>query len=140
MEIETTRYRYIGSLIDEAAQDKEGGKFYVKVNAQLTTLFADGYTLNDWETRKALKHDLSKWLLGYIQSHEATNAKPHRINLERLRDLCGSETEELRFFRKDIRKAMAELASANVIKRWQVTESNTLEFARPEKQLKSAKK
>ncbi|MCU0607973.1 MAG: hypothetical protein MUF78_11290 [Candidatus Edwardsbacteria bacterium] len=67
----------------------------------------------------------------YIASHRATARSPHRLGLERLRDSCGSETDELCFFRRDVREAMQALQAAGVVAVWRITPGDALEVVRP---------
>lgn len=132
--VEITRQQrtYWGSLIEKGARDEETGDFVIVLNPELAVLFEDDdFTWLDWEIRRSLEMDLAKWLHGYIASHRATQKSPHRIGLARLRTLCGSETEELRRFRQQLREAMAELHAAGVVKAWRITPSDALEVVRP---------
>jgi hypothetical protein len=132
VEITARRKTFGGSLIEAFVRDDEIGEHVLFLSPQLSELFEDNdYTRIDWETRRSLDMDLAKWLHGYIASHRATQKNPHRIGLARLRTLCGSETEELRFFRRDIREAMQALQAAGVVKAWRITPSDALEVVRP---------
>ena len=98
----------------------------------LAELFEDdNYTRIEWEIRRSLGMDLAKWLHGYIASHQATPRNPHRIGLDRLRALCGSETDELWKFRQQVRKAMQDLQAAGVVAAWRITPGDALEVVRP---------
>ena len=121
-----------GSLIEKGCRDEATGEFVIVLNPELAMLFEDDdYTRIEWEIRRGLGMDLAKWLHGYIASHRATPRNPHRIGLERLRVLCGSETDELRFFRRDVRNAMQELQAAGVVTAWRITPGDALEVVRP---------
>lgn len=120
---------YTGSLIEEIY--REGEKYVVRLNPKLYRLFEAGYTRLAWDTRLALPTDLSRWLHGYVLSHQATMASPHRITVEKLQALTGSSTARLRKFRETLRQAMAALEKANVVWRWRITEGDALEFVRP---------
>ena len=63
------------------------------------------------------------------EPHSSRN--PHRIGLERLRELCGSETGELWRFRQQVREAMPELQAAGVLTAWRITPGDALEVVRP---------
>jgi hypothetical protein len=121
---------YWGSLIQEGGRDEIAGKFVILLNPKLAALF-DDVTWQEWKIRCALNRDLAKWLQGYIASHQATASNPHRFGLERLRKLCGSETDELWKFRQQIREAMQELQAAGVVMTWQITVGDALEVIRP---------
>lgn len=132
--VKITRQRrtYWGSLIEKGCRDEETGEFVIVLNPELAVLFEDDdYTRLDWEIRRDLGMDLAKWLHGYIVSHQATPRNPHRIGLERLRELCGSETGELWRFRQQVREAMPELQAAGVLTAWRITPGDALEVVRP---------
>jgi len=134
VEITANRKTYGGSLIESFERDEDTGRYVLYLNPRLVVLFEDeAFALIDWEQRHGLRRDLSKWLHGYILSHKATPREPHRIGLEKLRDLCGSETGELWKFRQQIREAMAELQEASIVTRWKITSGDALEFVRPQR-------
>jgi hypothetical protein len=134
VEITAGRKTYGGSLIESFERDEDTGRYVLYLNPRLAVLFEDeAFALIDWEQRHGLRRDLSKWLHGYVLSHKATQKEPHRIGLEKLRDLCGSETGELRFFRRDVREAMVELQEASIVARWKITSGDALEFVRPQR-------
>jgi predicted transcriptional regulator len=132
--VEITRQRrtYWGSLIEKGCRDEETGEFVIVLNPELAVLFEDDdFTRLEWEIRRSLGMDLAKWLHGYIASHQATPRSPHRIGLERLQALCGSDYGRLRDFRDDLRKAMAQLQAAGVVTAWRLTPGDALEVVRP---------
>ena len=132
VKITRDRRTYWGSLIEKGCRDEETGEFVIVLNPELAKLFEDGdYTRVDWKIRLGLDMDLAKWLHGYIASHQATPRKPHRLGLERLRELCGSETDELWKFRQQVRDAMQELQAAGVVTAWRITPGDALEVVRP---------
>jgi hypothetical protein len=134
VEITANRKTYGGSLIESFERDEDTGRYVLYLNPRLVVLFEDeAFALIDWEQRHGLRRDLSKWLHGYILSHKAAPREPHRIGLEKLRDLCGSETGELKKFRQQIREAMAELQEASIVTRWKITSGDALEFVRPQR-------
>ena len=134
VEITANRKTYGGSLIESFERDEDTGRYVLYLNPRLVVLFEDeAFALIDWEQRHGLRRDLSKWLHGYILSHRATPREPHRIGLEKLRDLCGSETGELKKFRQQMREAMAELQEASIVTRWKITSGDALEFVRPQR-------
>jgi hypothetical protein len=121
---------YWGSLIEKGCRDEKTGEFVIVLNPELAELF-DDVTWQDWEIRRGLEGDLAKWLHGYIASHQATARNPHRLGLERLRELCGSETEDLWKFRQQVRTAMHALENAGVVAAWRITPGDALEVVRP---------
>jgi hypothetical protein len=132
VEITVDTKTYCGSLIERFTRDERTGHYVLMLNPALVMLFEDDtFTRLEWEQRQGLSKDLAKWLHGYILSHRATAKHPHRIGLERLRELCGSTIEQLRDFRLRVRQAMQELQAAGVVTTWRVTENDALEFVRP---------
>jgi len=113
------RYTYIGSLIHNAIKDEETGYIALSINPNMLALFGANVTHIDVEQRAKLGLDLSKWLQGYICSHESTWRKPHFIGLEKLKGLCGSEAI-IREFRRAIKKSMDELNQTNVVAGWKL--------------------
>ena len=121
-----------GPLIEGFVRDEVTGEHVLYLSPRLVVLFEDdAFTWIDWEHRRSLSRDLAKWLHSYILSHKAARDRPHRIGLARLRELCGSEREELRFFRRDVREAMTELQAAGVVVTWRITPGDALEVVRP---------
>ena len=132
VEITAGRKTFGGPLIEGFERDEETGEHVLYLSPRLADLFEDGdYTRSDWEIRRDLDMDLATWLHGYIASHRATARDPHRLGLKRLRELCGSETDELRFFRRDVREAMQELQAAGAVMAWRITPGDALEVVRP---------
>lgn len=125
---------YGGSLIQAFERDESTGHHRLQLNPKLAVLFKDSnFTRINWEIRAGLQRDLAKWLLGYIHSHKATRKAPHRIGLTKLQALCGSETSELKQFRRQVKAAMGELEQAGVVVAWKLTEGDALELVRPRK-------
>jgi len=121
-----------GPLIEGFERDETASEHVLYLSPRLAVLFEDDdYTRIEWEIRRSLGMDLAKWLHGYIASHQATPRNPHRLGLERLRALCGSDRGRLRNFRDDVRKAMAQLQSAGVVTAWRITAGDALEVVRP---------
>ncbi|MBL8253775.1 MAG: TrfA family protein [Candidatus Competibacter sp.] len=132
VEITAGQKTFGGPLIEGFDRDESTGEHVLYLSPRLSVLFEDGdYTRIDWEVRRSLGMDLAKWLHGYIASHRAIEKNPHRIGLKRLQELCGSETDELRFFRRDVREAMEALQAASVVKAWRITSGDALEVVRP---------
>ena len=132
VEITAGRKTFGGPLIEGFERDEVTGAHVLYLSPRLAELFEDdNYTRIDWEIRRDLGMDLAKWLHGYIASHRATPQNPHRISLERLRTLCGSETDELWKFRQQVRKAMQDLQATGVVAAWRITPGDALEVVRP---------
>jgi hypothetical protein len=122
---------YTGSLISDFFVDRESGRFVVRVNPLLADIFDSAYVKLTLETRLALPQGLPRFLQAYVQSHKATPAHPHRIRLDALKTLCGSQVAQLKHFRAEVRRAMEELQRAGVVASWCITKGDALEFVRP---------
>lgn len=122
---------YQGSLIQNFFVDEESGRYVVRVDPLLATLFDEAFVKLSLERRLLLGSDLARWLQGYVQSHKATESHPHRIGLVQLQDKCGSETARLRKFRESLRGAMADLQQQGIVANWGITDGDALEFVRP---------
>lgn len=121
---------YTGSLIEKFALDKQSGLYAVRLNADLCHLFGSSHTRLRWETRLALSAGLSRWLHGYVLSHQATSRAPHRITIQTLCSLTGSSAAALKKFREMLKRSMTALEQANVVQKWSITEGDALEFVR----------
>ena len=131
--IKVGRYSYAGNLVHEFWLDEETGKYVLSINPHLAALFADGYSLIEWKQRQALGNkDLAKWLLGYINTHQATVLKPHRIGLDKLQRLSGSDAPGKKF-KFLVRRYMDEIKTLEAVAAWRFTgaDNDILEFIRP---------
>jgi hypothetical protein len=108
-------YSYQGPLIERIIQDENSGRYVVRINQDMAQLFDAAFVRLSTEKRKLLKSDLALWLQGYVQSHRATEKDPHRIMVERLRNLCGSSTKELWKYRQQLKKALEELTQVEIL-------------------------
>jgi len=124
-------HEYTGPLISEFFFDRNSGRYVVRINPLIAQLFDEAFVKLSVATRQRLSTDFARWLQGYVQSHRATEANPHRVGLGQLRALCGSDTTRLRRFRESVRAAMNELQQQEVISRWRITDGDALEFVRP---------
>lgn len=128
--IDGKEVEYISSLVQKAARVKNDERWAIVLNPDLVPYFEAGhYSRLDWQTRNALPTDLARWLHGYVSSHQATSRHPHRIGLERLRELCGATTA-LKDFRWKLKRAMAELEHVGAVLSWRLTDGDALEFVR----------
>jgi len=107
---------FAGSLISGFFRDEETGRYVVKFNIDMAQLYGVGHTLIDWSERQALgRNNLAKWLHGFYASH----AKPYPYKVDTLHGLCGS-TDELKGFKRRLKKALAELVDAGSIRSWSI--------------------
>lgn len=102
------RHTYFGPLIEGGVKDEQADQYVIEINPRLAVLFLGGaWTAIDGEQRKDLRrHPLAQWLHAFYSTHE----KPFRYKVETIKELCGSEVEELWKFRQVLRRALGTLA------------------------------
>lgn len=130
VEISVGNRSYTGSLVQEFFHDSDTKEYVLTVNPRLAMLFDDGYSLLAWQTRNALRSDLAKWIYCFVRSHSL--GATHRIGLDRLLELCGSESKHIREFRQRVREAMGELETLGEVRGWCLNKNVVLEFERSE--------
>ncbi|MGU3878886.1 plasmid replication initiator TrfA [Pseudomonas aeruginosa] len=111
IEIKHGRYSYFGSLIDEAFRDEIAGKYVIRLNPNLCSLFAeDAFSQVDWQVRRALSgKPLAQWLHGFYSSH----AKAFTYRIETLMRLAGSNDQSPGSSEQNLRRALDALALAS---------------------------
>jgi hypothetical protein len=109
---------YQGPLVHKFIQDENTGHYVIRVNLDIAQLFDDAFVRINYERRKLLRTDLSKWLQGYIQSHQATDKSPHRIGLVRLQALSGSKVNATWKFKQQVKAALEQLVEVGAVKRF----------------------
>jgi hypothetical protein len=125
--ISTDSIEYQGPLVEYFARDKVSGRWVVSVNPKLARLFDEAYVRLSMQQRQQLKSDLARWLQGYVLSHQATKTRPHRIHIERLRELSGSASmARLRRFREQLVAALNELVRVLIVTRFDISNDGTI--------------
>jgi len=112
--------------------DEGRGRWAIELEPRYLKLFGDGHTRLDWDTRKKLTTGLATWMHRYVLSHRATRRNPHRIKLERLKELAGMGSDS-REFKRTLRRTMKKLEAVGVVASWDITPGNVLEISRPPK-------
>jgi len=117
---------YVGHLIDESMQDLRTRRWLYRFNVNMRVFFGlDNYTLIDWERRKNLKRkDLARWL----QLYWSTHSKPFPVSVDYLREKSGSQTAELREFRRMLRRALNDLANNGDVAEWKIDKPSDLVY------------
>lgn len=118
VEIKWTRERkaFAGALVSSFFRDDDTGRYVVKFNQEMATLYGQGHTYIDWEQRQALgQNNLAKWLHGFYTTHAA----PFGYKVGTLQKLCGSGAN-LREFRRLLKAALAKLVEIGAIGGWQI--------------------
>ena len=119
--------QYWGSLLPEGAARPEDGYYAVKVNRDLIKLFERGFTVIEWEQRKALgRKPLAQAIHVWLCSHE----RPYPVTVQYLHDITGSQTKALKRFRQNLKAALDELVGAGVLASWHIDEQDKVHFAK----------
>jgi len=117
---------FAGALLSGYFRDDETGRYVVKFNPDMLTLYDAGHTLIDWNQRMALgKNNLAKWLHGQYASH----AKPFQYKVETLRDMSGSATT-VKAFKLKLKKALDALKAIGAIVDWSIDDGDLVHVVR----------
>ena len=118
---------YCGSLLPEWADREDDGQFSISVNRDLIKLFERGFTVIEWEQRKALtRKPLAQALHVWLCSHE----KPYPITVQYLHDITGSNTKQLKRFRQALKAALNELKLIGILADWRIDERDKVHFVK----------
>lgn len=102
----SSKYSFHGSLLQRAERSDDGKVWEISLAPRLKLLFTEGYTWVDWEIRNSLKRSpMAQWLHSFYRSHK----EPLPLTTEKLHKMCGSQSQEMRFFRNDLKKAFRRL-------------------------------
>lgn len=116
VEIEQGPHTYGGSML-EFWHDKESDTYRIQQNPRIIALYHAGWTTIDWEQRwKLRRKPLALWLHGWLSSH----AENYPAKVETIRELCGSRDKTLFGFRRQLRKALADLQAQGVVTGWAI--------------------
>ena len=119
VEITQDHFEYGSSLL-EYYRDKQTDRYVVIFNPKLIALYDAGYTEVDWQQRRALrKKPLALWLHGYLASH----AKPYSIRIETVMKLSGSHAKEVRYFKKNLLKALDDLVDVGMLNGYEIRDT-----------------
>ncbi len=121
LRVSTERFDYVGNLLD-FYRDRALARYALTLNPKLIQLFADGSTPIDWELRRQLRKDVSRWLHGYLASQ---GVGKHRLSAPALQQLCGS-TSQLKEWRRTLKGALDELQGVGGIKSWRIEKGDEL--------------
>ena len=117
---------FAGTLVSGYFRDDETGRYVVKFNPDMLTLYDAGHTLIDWNQRLALgKNNLAKWLHGQYASH----AKPFPYKVETLRDMSGS-IATVKDFKQKLKKALDALKAIGSILNWSIDDGDLVHVVR----------
>jgi len=122
VEIGQGPYTYGGGML-EFWHDKESDTYRIQQNPRIIALYHAGWTAIDWEQRRKLRRKpLALWLHGWLSSH----AENYPTKVEIIRELCGSRDKTLFGFRRQLRKALADLQAQCVVTSWAIDSKTDL--------------
>jgi len=116
VEITDGKKTYFGAMIHGGARDDATGQYFIEINPKIMALYGhDSWTGIEFEQRLALKSQpLAQWLHGFYSTH----AKPYAYKVATLKELCGSEVQELFNFRTQLKKSAGQVAKITGWKIW----------------------
>ena len=118
---------YWGSLLPEGAAKPLQGYYTVVINRDLIKLFERGFTVIEWQQRKALaRRPLAQALHVWLCSHD----KPYPVTVQYLHDITGSNTKELRYFRYSLKVALNALKAAGILADWHIDKADKVHFVK----------
>lgn len=120
-----------GAILARAADQGQNHEsvFLVEITREFCKLFQRGFALVDWQQRVRLKNKpLALWLQLYLSQFH----KP--IAVKELHRLCGSG-DELRFFRRRLKRELEGLETVGAIAQWFVDEDDVVHVAPIDKPL-----
>jgi hypothetical protein len=111
------RHTLSGQLVGFCEKDKLTKRYKLKLNPELAALFAQGWTGLHWQQRRELRRKpLALWLHAFY----ATHAVPFPYSVAKLRELSGSQTAAIRYFRHSLRAALKELEAVGAIQGYDI--------------------
>jgi len=118
VEITSGGRTYFGTLVEGGARDEDTGQYVVQINPKLAAFYGDAeWTQLDWEQRQQLRgKPLALWLMGFYASH----AQPYPLTVEYLHKLSGSQTKQLRYFKKNLTKALRDIQAVGTIEAFEI--------------------
>lgn len=121
-------YSFEGSLLSQVYRERDTERFVLVLEPKLHRLFEEGNTWFPWEDRQKIgkRKPLAQWLHGYISSH--AKWYPHKVGT--LRDYAGSQTKEVREFKKSLKKALEHLLKLDLIKGFHIDEKQLVHIER----------
>ena len=118
---------YWGSLLPEGFEDENSEILHLRVSRTLVKFFQHGFTVIEQKQRKELSRSpLAKFLQCWLSSH----TKPYPVTIEYLYNLSGSQTKELKDFKKALIKALDKLVQVEFLKSWDIDSKNKVSFVK----------
>lgn len=123
VEINHNGLTYGGSLVQNFYRDDQTDRCVLIFDPKIARLYeGNRASWIQWDERQKIgkRKPLAQWLHGYIASH--AKWYPHKV--ETIRDYSGSETKEVRFFKKRLIDALKHLGNLNLIEDYRIDEKN----------------
>ena len=129
-------YKFVGALLTYV--EHTSGKLKFSFNQELMNLLAiDNKSFQDYEIRRNLNGDLTKWLYNFYSTHSQTQYH----TLDHLKQYCGATSED-RKFKLLLKKSLEQLLEKEIITSFEFkkgeTLSKTIDVVKP-KQIKPQK-
>lgn len=101
---------YWGALISHGERNDDTGYFELEINPKIASLYNDdSWTGIEWGQRQFLQSKpLALWLHSFYSSH----ANPYDYKIETLHKLCGSETKDVKEFKRGLSESLPHLCEA----------------------------
>ena len=110
------------TLIEGGIRDEETGRYVVEINPKLAKFFGPTQLDADRLGATAAAYAASPWRCGCTASTPAT-PRPHPLRVEpTCTRLSGSQTKQLRYFKKNLTQALRDLEAAGAIKSFDIRE------------------
>ena len=139
VEITHNHLTYGGSLL-ELYRDEKTQRYRLEINSKIKALYDAGFTQIDWQQRQQLaRKPLALWLHGFYASH----ADPYPMRIEKLMQLSGSRTKQVKHYKVSLKKSMALLQSIGAIREFEIKDGlvfvNNLPSRSQQRHLKKTK-
>lgn len=115
----------IFSYIHYPESDRGKLEYCVRVEKDIFRLFSDNFTRISLEIRSKLK-PLAKWLYSFYSSHQ--EAFPHKVST--LKSYCGSDYDNIRFFKALLKKSLDELVAAGFLYSYNIDNTDKVHVRR----------
>jgi TrfA protein len=125
VKIESERYVYGGSLVENFAIDKDTKQFKIQLNRKLIKLFGeDDWTGIEWQRRLQLRRKpLAQALHAYYSSHRS----PFPVRLSTLQGITGSKNSQAASFKRQCRVALESLVEIGFLLSFSFDQENGIQ-------------
>jgi hypothetical protein len=118
VKIETGRYTYGGSLIDDFVIDEQTKNYKLTLNKKLINIFGENdWTALSWKQRKLLKN---KPLCLKLHEYDSSHEFPKPVTVEFLHDITGSRNRNKRSFKDKLKTALEEMVKIGFLESYSI--------------------